>query len=75
MRGVKRSVWGPGASARSNCMPPTPSKGRIATANTNIPMPPNQWVKLRQNRIPCGKCSISVRIVAPVVLKPDIDSK
>jgi hypothetical protein len=40
-----------------------------------IPIPPNQWVKLRQNNKPWGSSSILVRIVAPVVVKPDIVSK
>jgi hypothetical protein len=40
-----------------------------------IPIPPNQWVKLRQNIKPWGSPSILVRIVAPVVVKPDIVSK
>ena len=34
-------------------------------------MPPIQWVKERQNKMPLCRCSISVRIVAPVVVKPD----
>ncbi len=40
-----------------------------------IPIPPSHWVRLLQKRIPCGIDSISVRIVPPVVVKPDIDSK
>ena len=34
-------------------------------------MPPKKCEKLRQNSIQRGRCSISVRMVAPVVVKPD----
>lgn len=44
-------------------------------ASTSTPMPPTQWVKLRQNRIPRGRASISVRMEEPVVVKPDTLSK
>ena len=40
-----------------------------------IPIPPSQWVMARHRRRLCGTASISVRIVAPVVVNPDIDSK
>ena len=46
--------------------------GNIAIASTNTPIPPIQWVKVRQNRIPFGRFSISVNIVEPVVVNPDI---
>ena len=39
------------------------------------PMPPAQWVKLRQNSSPRGSASMSPRIVAPVVVKPETVSK
>ena len=42
---------------------------------TTIPIPPSQCVKERQNRSDLGMASISVRIEAPVVLKPEQDSK
>ena len=38
-------------------------------------MPPSQWVKERQKRIPLGRASMSVRMEAPVVVKPEQDSK
>ena len=47
----------------------------MAVASTSTPIPPSQWVKDRQNRIPLGMASISVRIEAPVVVKPEQDSK
>ena len=45
MRGV--SFWsfiGPGVSALYSDMPPMPRIGRIATASTMMPMPPNHWI-------------------------------
>jgi hypothetical protein len=47
----------------------------ITITSTIIPIPPIQWVKLLQNKIDFGRASISVKIDAPVVVKPDIDSK
>ncbi len=75
MRGVSLSATGPGTSALKSCIPPTPRKGRIARDSTMIPIPPIQWVRLRQNRIPWEMLSMSVRVVAPVVVKPDMVSK
>ena len=40
-----------------------------------MPRPPIHCVRLRQKSMPCGRCSTSSRIVAPVVVKPDIVSK
>ncbi len=40
-----------------------------------IPIPPIQWVKLLQKRMPLGKASISVKMDDPVVVKPETDSK
>ena len=37
--------------------------------------PASQWVKLRQNNIPCDKDSMSFKMEEPVVEKPDIVSK
>ena len=47
----------------------------MAMTNTRTPMPPTQWVKLRQNRMPRFSDSTSVRMVAPVVVKPETVSK
>ena len=49
--------------------------GRIAITNTRTPMPPTQWVKLRQNSALRLSGSTAVRIEAPVVVKPDTVSK
>src|SRR5664280_1790176 len=49
--------------------------GKTESEINIIPIPPSHWVMLLQNRIPCGIDSILGSIVAPVVVKPDIDSK
>ena len=49
--------------------------GRMAMTNTSTPMPPTQWVKLRQNRLPRLSGSTAVRMDAPVVVKPETVSK
>ena len=49
-----------------------------ASINTSIPMPPAQFVKLRQNSIlwlSSSICRSTPRIEAPVVVKPETDSK
>ncbi|OPZ57962.1 MAG: hypothetical protein BWY88_01116 [Synergistetes bacterium ADurb.Bin520] len=66
---------GPGASALRSSVPPTPNIGSTARDRTMIPMPPSQWVKLRQNKIPRGFPSMWVNTEAPVVEKPDMASK
>ena len=75
IRGTNFSIVGPGTSARITWMERSPAKGTMAMTKTNTPIPPIQWVKLLQNRIPLGSVSISVRILAPVVVNPDIVSK
>ncbi len=56
-------------------MPPTPNSGRMATPSTMKPMPPSHCVSARQNSTLLAFDSISVITDAPVVVKPDIDSK
>ena len=75
--GTSLSIEGPGISARIMCMArPSPlAAGKTASAKTRIPMPPIQWVKLRQNSIPRDRLSTSVRMLEPVVVKPDTVSK
>jgi hypothetical protein len=76
MRGASlASFTGPGVSARYSCMPPTPSSGRIATANTMMPMPPSQCSEARHSVSACGRLSRPLMTVAPVVVRPDIASK
>ena len=50
-------------------------EGSSAVASTKMPMPPSQWVKARHRRMPLGRDSMSVRMVAPVVVKPELASK
>ena len=38
---------------------------------TRTPMPPTQWVKSRQNMQPRLMASTSVRMLEPVVVKPE----
>ena len=61
---------GPGLSARSRWLawPPIFTSDSM---NTRMPMPPNQWVKLRQKSIPLSSASTSVRMLAPVVVNPE----
>ena len=75
MRGVRRSVEIPGASAWNSWAPPTPMNGRIATPSTMMPIPPIQWEMLRHRRIERGRSSMTGKMVAPVVVNPETDSK
>lgn len=52
-----------------------PNMGRMATDKTTMPMPPNHWVRLRQNSNSGGKASTLLRMLLPVVVKPDMVSK
>ena len=49
--------------------------GMTAMRKTSTPMPPIQCVKLRQNRPERDRLSMSFRIEAPVVVKPETVSK
>ena len=66
---------GPGLSARARWLVRPDKRGSTARVNTSTPMPPIQWVKERQKRTPRGRCSISRRMVEPVVVKPETASK
>ena len=80
MRAVWRSLGtslpteGPGLSARIRLMWLPPLRGTTARTNTKTPMPPTQWVKLRQNRETWLSASTSLRMLAPVVVKPETTS-
>ena len=75
MRLTSLPTVGPGTSARIKCIPWPSFIGRMAMTNTSTPMPPTQWVKLRQNKPPRLRGSISVRMLEPVVVKPETVSK
>ena len=66
---------GPGLSARTRCEERPVICGSSARVSTSTPMPPIQWVKLRQNITPRGSPSKLPINVAPVVVKPDTASK
>ena len=66
---------GPGLSATSICTVFAFTDGSIASISASTPIPPTQCVKLLQNSMPLGRLSMSVRIDAPVVEKPETDSK
>ena len=72
--GASLSTVGPGISALRMLMERSVVFISITT-NTRMPMPPIQWVKLRQKIIPRLSASTSVRMVAPVVVKPLTVSK
>ena len=74
MRGARRSLWGPGVSARISSWPPTPSNGSTLTASTTIPIPPYHWVSWRHSSRPRPWESMSVSTVEPEAVKPEIDS-
>ena len=65
---------GPGASAASRLIPPEPTVGSTATTSTITPIPPIHWVVDRQKSSPFDVDSMSGVTVAPVVVKPEIDS-
>ena len=50
-------------------------QGQDGQRRTMIPMPPSQWVVARQNSTLFGSTSMPSKMVEPVVVKPDIDSK
>ena len=66
---------GPGISARSTWMVRPERLGITATISTSTPMPPIQWVKLRQKSMEWDMASTSRRTEAPVVVKPETVSK
>ena len=74
-RGTSLPTVGPGTSARMMCIERSPLMGMTAMRNTSTPMPPIQCVKLRQNRPERERLSMSFKIEAPVVVKPEVVSK
>ena len=72
--GTSFPTVGPGLSARIRCMLYPPARGNTAKISTSTPMPPIQWVKLRQNRLHFDSTSTLFKILAPVVVSPEIVS-
>ena len=73
--GLTPSVSGPGASKRNIRFAVTPVFGSSATSSTRIPRPPSHWESDLQNSSVEGSASMSRSTVAPVVLRPLMDSK
>ena len=71
MCGTRRLTEGPGLSAFMRLIVEPPIRGRIDIIKTNTPMPPIQWLKLRQKRLACDRDSTSERILEPVAVKPE----
>ena len=74
IRGVNLPSVGPGDSAENICLPATANCGRTAINKTIIPIPPSHCVYDRQKNIVSGYLEKSVKIVAPVVVKPETAS-
>ena len=66
---------GPGLSAFISCIVCPPASGTMAIRKTRTPIPPIQWVKLRQKSAVLERASMLVSMLAPVVEKPDAVSK
>ena len=75
IRGTNLPTVGPGISALRMCMGRSETLGSIAITKTIIPIPPTQWVKLRQKSTPWVNTSTLGIMEAPVVVKPLTISK
>ena len=58
-----------------SCIVWPPASGTTASRSTRTPIPPIQWVKLRQKSDVWERASTFVRMLAPVVVKPLAVSK
>ena len=72
--GTSLPTEGPGLSARIRFMLEPPLNGMTASRKTRTPMPPIQWVKLRQNSAQWDSASTSLRMLEPVVVNPEMVS-
>ena len=73
--GTSFDTEGPGLSARIICILCPPPRGRNAIIKTRTPMPPTQWVKQRHILMDFGNDSTAAKMLDPVVVKPETDSK
>ena len=73
--GCNFPIFSPVDSAENNFWSPVPIVGRIATVKNTIPIPPIQCVMLLQKRMEWGSVSMLVKMLAPVVVNPDMVSK
>ena len=65
---------GPGASAESTSTPHCRRPSR-KTKRITMPSPPSHWVRARHSSSDRGSDSTSAKMLAPVVEKPEADSK
>jgi hypothetical protein len=72
--GLTASPGAPEASAKKICRPAMPRRGSTTTNSAITPSPPNHCDMARHRKKLRGYAEKSVRTVAPVVVKPDIDS-
>ena len=56
------------------CMPPIPRKGISATAKMTMPTPLMPLSTARQNKTDFGCASTLLKMVEPVVVRPDVAS-
>jgi hypothetical protein len=61
-------------SILNNCIPPILRKGSKIRPNESIPRPPTHCIKALHKRIGRSKLNISVIIVEPVVVRPEVAS-
>ena len=72
---VTLPLLGPVVSLLIRRKPPTPKRGKRATVKATIPIPPSQCIWHLHTWIVIGQESTSCKIVEPVVVKPETDSK
>ena len=65
----------PVLSARIRLIWEPPLIGIMASRNTSTPIPPIQCVKLRHKIEQCDRASTSLKMLPPVVVKPETVSK
>lgn len=72
--GMIFSDWSEDSDLKS-CIPPIFRNGRRMMAKAMIPIPPIHWMMARQKRMPREISSRPLRMVDPVVVTPETDSK
>ena len=81
IRFAKRLVWPPAKDSLATLDISAPERIDLSSLpisienSETIPTPPTQAVEMRQNCSPRGSASISFRMEAPVVVKPETLSK
>ena len=75
MRGCSFTSFSPVVSAENNFCSPPPIVGMMAMVKNTMPTPPIHCVSTRQKLMEWGSVSSDAITVAPVVVKPENDSK